>query len=69
MSGRRRISEFDGLTVSDLDMKNRKSTFCNMAKSGTNPRTLQYHMDHSDIDVTLNTYTHISFDDAQKALN
>ena len=40
----------------------------NMAKSGMNPKTLQYLMGHSDIGVTLNTYTHLGFDDAQKEL-
>ena len=44
-------------------------TFCsNMAKSGMNPKTLQYIMGHSDIGVTLNTYTHIGFEDAQEEL-
>ena len=33
-------------------------TYCsNMAKSGMNPKTLQYLMGHSNIGVTLNTYT------------
>lgn len=42
-----------------------RHTFCsNMAKSGMNPKTLQYIMGHSDIGVTLNTYTHLEFDDA-----
>lgn len=46
-----------------------RHTYCsNMAKSGMNPKTLQYLMGHSDIGVTLNTYTHISFEDAQKEL-
>ncbi len=36
-----------------------------MAKSGMNPKTLQYLMGHSDISVTMNVYTHIGFDDAQ----
>ncbi|HBI62741.1 MAG TPA: site-specific integrase, partial [Lachnospiraceae bacterium] len=37
-----------------------RHTFCsNMAKSGMNPKTLQYIMGHSDIGVTLNTYTHL----------
>ena len=37
-----------------------RHTFCsNMAKSGMNPKTLQYIMGHSDISVTLNTYTHV----------
>lgn len=43
-----------------------RHTFCsNMAKSGMNPKTLQYIMGHSDISVTLNTYTHVAFEDAQ----
>ena len=46
-----------------------RHTYCtNMAKSGMNPKALQYLMGHSDIGVTLNTYTHIGFDDAQKEL-
>lgn len=46
-----------------------RHTFCsNMAKSGMNPKTLQYIMVHSDISVTLNTYTHVNFDDAKKEL-
>lgn len=41
-------------------------TYCsNMAKAGMNPKTLQYLMGHSDIGVTLNTYTHFEFEDAQ----
>ena len=39
-----------------------------MAKSGMNPKTLQYIMGHSDISVTLNTYTHMNFEDAQSEL-
>lgn len=46
-----------------------RHTFCsNMAKSGMNPKTLQYIMGHSDISVTLNTYTHVGFEDAQDEL-
>ncbi len=46
-----------------------RHTFCsNMAKSGMNPKTLQYLMGHSDISVTLNTYTHLGFDDAKEEL-
>lgn len=42
-----------------------RHTFCSkMAKAGMNPKTLQYIMGHSDIGVTLNTYTHLQFDDA-----
>ena len=44
-----------------------RHTFCsNMAKKGMNPKTLQYIMGHSDISVTLNTYTHLKFDDAKE---
>lgn len=43
-----------------------RHTFCsNMAKSGMNPKSLQYIMGHSDISVTLNTYTHVKFEDAE----
>ena len=46
-----------------------RHTFCsNMAKSGMNPKTLQYLMGHSDIGVTLNTYTHIGYEDAKEEL-
>lgn len=44
-----------------------RHTYCtNMALSGLSAKTLQYLMGHSDIGVTLNVYTHIKFDDAQK---
>ena len=44
-----------------------RHTYCsNMAKAGMNPKTLQYLMGHSDIGVTLNTYTHLKYDDARK---
>ena len=39
-----------------------------MAKSGMNPKTLQYFMGHSDILVAMNVYTHIGFDDAEEEL-
>ena len=46
-----------------------RHTYCsNMAKSGMNPKTLQYLMGHSDISVTMNVYTHIGFDDAEEEL-
>ena len=46
-----------------------RHTFCsNMAKSGMNPKTLQYIMGHADISVTRNTYTHLKFDDAKHEL-
>ena len=46
-----------------------RHTFCSkMAKSGMNPQTLQYIMGHADISVTLNTYTHVNFEDAQNEM-
>lgn len=46
-----------------------RHTYCsNMAKSGMNPKMLQYLMEHSDISVTMNVYTHIGFDDAEEEL-
>ena len=46
-----------------------RHTFCsNMAKAGTNPKTLQKIMGHSDIGVTLNTYTHLGVDDIKSEM-
>lgn len=46
-----------------------RHTYCtNMAKSGMNPKALQYLMGHSDIGVTLNVYTHIGESDAREEL-
>ncbi len=47
-----------------------RHTYCsNMAKSGINPKTLQCLMGHSDIAVTLNVYTHVGLEDAEKELH
>lgn len=47
-----------------------RHTYCsNMAKSGMNPKTLQYLMGHSEIGVTLNTYTHTSYEDAKAEIS
>lgn len=44
-------------------------TYCsNMARVGMNPKTLQYLMGHSDIGVTMNTYTHLGLDDAHQEM-
>ena len=46
-----------------------RHTFCSrMAAARMNPKTIQYIMGHSDIGVTLNTYTHLGFDDASQEL-
>ena len=43
-----------------------RHTYCsNMAKSGMNPKALQYLMGHAEISVTLNTYTHVNLEDAR----
>ena len=43
-----------------------RHTFCsNMAKGGLSPKSLQYIMGHSDVSLTLNTYTHLDIEDAQ----
>lgn len=47
-----------------------RHTYCsNMAKTGMNPKVLQYLMGHSDISVTMNTYTHLSLDDAKEEMD
>jgi integrase len=46
-----------------------RHTYCsNMAKAGMNPKTLQYLMGHSDIGVTMNTYTHLGLEDAKEEM-
>ena len=46
-----------------------RHTYCsNMSRAGMNPKTLQYLMGHADISVTLNTYTHVRFEDAKHEL-
>lgn len=47
-----------------------RHTFCSvMAKKGMNPKMLQYIMGHSEISITLDTYTHCDFEDAQEEMN
>ena len=47
-----------------------RHTYCSeQAKKGMNPNTLKYLMGHSDISVTLNTYTHLSVEDAKDELS
>nr|WP_308624608.1 site-specific integrase [uncultured Eisenbergiella sp.] len=44
-----------------------RHTYCtNMARKGIAPKTLQYLMGHADIATTLNVYTHIYYEDAEK---
>lgn len=47
-----------------------RHTYCsNKAKSGMNPKVLQYLMGHSEIGVTLNTYTHLGLEAAEEELD
>ena len=47
-----------------------RHTYCShCASAGMNPKHLQYLMGHSDIGVTLNTYTHVEFDNIQREVN
>lgn len=44
-----------------------RHTYCSKkARQGMNPKILQYIMGHSDISITLNTYTHLGLLDAKK---
>ena len=67
-----RVSEFCGLTKNDLDFQTPhvfRHTFCtNMANAGMDIKTLQYVMGHSDVGVTLNVYTHASYDRAAEQM-
>ena len=49
---------------------NRRDTYCSIqARAGMYPKTLQYLMGHSDISVTMNTYTHLELEDAVDEMN
>lgn len=46
-----------------------RHTFCtNMANAGMDLKSLQYLMGHSDAGVTMNVYTHASYDHAEKTM-
>ncbi len=47
-----------------------RHTYCSIqAKAGMYPKTLQYLMGHSEISVTMNTYTHLGLEDAAAELS
>ncbi|MCD8239667.1 MAG: site-specific integrase [Clostridiales bacterium] len=47
-----------------------RHTYCSiMAKKNINPKVLQCIMGHADIDITLNTYTHLKFEDISEEVN
>ena len=46
-----------------------RHTFCtNMANAGMDLKSLQYLMGHSDAGVTMNVYTHASYDHAAQSM-
>ena len=46
-----------------------RHTFCtNMANAGMDVKSLQYLMGHSDATVTMNVYTHASYDHAEESM-
>ena len=46
-----------------------RHTYCSIqARAGMYPKTLQYLMGHSDISVTMNTYTHLGLEDAAEEM-
>ena len=60
------MCKFLRIQVSNITPHVCRHTYCsNQAKAGINPKTLEYLMEHSDISVTMNVYTHLSFDDSK----
>lgn len=53
------------LTMPNITPHVCRHTYCSIqARAGMYPKTLQYLMGHSDISVTMNTYTHLGLEDA-----
>jgi site-specific recombinase XerD len=47
-----------------------RHTFCtNLMRSGVDIKTIQYLMGHTTIDMTINTYTHTTYEDVERAFN
>ena len=64
-----RYNEIFRLQIPNITPHVCRHTYCsNMAKSGMNPKTLQYLMGYSEIGVTLNTYTHLGLEDATEEI-
>ena len=55
----------DSLSYIQIELDPKMTKPPTIAKAGMNPQTLQYLMGHSDISVTMNTYTHLGLDDAR----
>ncbi len=66
----KRYNEIYKLQIPNITPHVCRHTYCsNMARAGMTPKTLQYLMGHSDIGVTLNTYTHLGLEDAADELS
>ena len=51
------------------DITGKRHTFCTkMAHAGMDIKSLQYLMGHSDAGVTMNVYTHASYDHAEQSM-
>ena len=66
----KRYNEIYKLQIPNITPHVCRHTYCsNMARARMNPKTLQYLMGHSDIGVTLNTYTYLGLEDAADELS
>ena len=47
-----------------------RHTFCtNLVRAGVDLKSIQYLMGHSKVDISLDTYTHFTYDDVEAAFN
>lgn len=61
-----KFSKVNGKQIPKVTPHVCRHTFCsNMVKGGINPKALQYIMGHANISITLDTYTHVGFQDAE----
>ncbi len=66
----RKYNEIYRIQMPSITPHVRRHTYCsNQARSGMNPKTLQYLMGHSEIGVTLDVYTHLGLEDAAAELH
>lgn len=64
-----RYNKYNDLKISAISPHICRHTYCTrMAMAGMNPKTLQYLMGHSEVDITLNVYTHVDLEAAKKEL-
>ena len=65
----RHIRKYHDPTFPPISPHVLRHTFCTDMQQKLDIKVLQYVMGHSSIDITLNTYTHISYDSVKKAFN